>query len=184
MAQGWAVNVNKGSKLGEGGWETRIGEREREKFSRQSQGALSESPSRWQCLAGRVSLCGQDAVKNKSGGKVNVNHKQYSQVEYFSLASEFFLTLFDFPNVMKKTVFLKMGQLGSIYSNKGARLPLVCFPEQSSFGWMDPCVFSSESSHWASQLGPQMSTVCCDWWWSTRRYFIWFRVMSRWAKPI
>lgn len=81
-----------------------------------------------------MSLCGQDAVKNESGGKVNVNHKQYAQVEYFSLASEFFLTLFDFPNVMKKTVFPKMSQLGSIYSNKGARLPLVCFPEQSSFG--------------------------------------------------
>lgn len=45
MAQGWAVSVNKGSELGEGdgrqGWE-----KERERFSRQSQGALSKSPSR------------------------------------------------------------------------------------------------------------------------------------------
>ena len=30
---------------------------------------------------------------------------------FFPLAYEFFLTLFDFPNVMKKTVFLKMSQL-------------------------------------------------------------------------
>ena len=30
---------------------------------------------------------------------------------FFPLAYEFFLTLLDFPNVMKKTVFLKMSQL-------------------------------------------------------------------------
>lgn len=48
-------------------------ERKKERFSRQNQGALSELPSRWQSLAGRVSLCGQDAVKNESGGKANVN---------------------------------------------------------------------------------------------------------------
>lgn len=52
MVQAGAVNVNKGSGLGGEG----DGRQGRERLSRQSQGALSELPSRWQGLLGRLLL--------------------------------------------------------------------------------------------------------------------------------